>query len=572
MPVEEAILFLPALFPHLDPAHIPKPCALDGLLSSGCPTPSIDLAFHSLNGICALLAASSDFPIPIKLLPVLWPCLWAWLNFLHTYWYYLPMTKHMDEIRHCLKHSSIIVSFDRNDTTRTSKVIRSTPGVRRLLAIAWKAMIYDQELSGQPGSFYVLSDIVRILIDRTDSVANFEEVVDGVGGKIEDLALTVIRHFLCASSNSTFAGTERFLMTCFGFLRPECAGIKILDIALHSIGFIPILIATILALLRTPAVEVTELCVGHLVGSLDSPSKIVLALDSGLLPMIIRVGVQADSSNIDPIRTLIHQLLNKFLPGALVHHAVLSRLKNCLQAAAASPSASAFRASIFADEWEVFCALANERLEFLDSWEKQSRPSLKVCDNMNVRTSECEDFCTLSTLIPDIGSVEKSTCGASSSVVQTVKAFITVPKTVRVQIGPLGTGESAGNYEPPDSTVVLMHKYPGEALFTLFTYSDVGRAKAKVLARSGLDHRDWAAGMQPTFSRAERSGGRVELHLVYGLGLQRILLPMHSATSQLHDGLVRTAQAIPTSWPEAKALAFIERTVNRLIADMEGSM
>ncbi|KAJ6571083.1 hypothetical protein B0H19DRAFT_1346204 [Mycena capillaripes] len=304
---EDAILFLPALFLHVDPARIPKPCALDGLLSGGCTIPYFDLAFRAITGICSFFAPRSDSPIPVDAFHDLWPRVWTWLDFFHTYWEYLPVAKLLDEGEACVIHSALIIYLDKDD--RTSKVIRSTPGVRRLLAIAWKAMIQDDApFGGGSDSFYAVSDIVSLLIHRRDSSVNFEEVVDAVGGNIEDMASTVIRHFVCAFSQPDFTGHGKFLVSCLGFLDPECGGAVRLKMALHSIGFIPILISTLLALHGTAEVTVAgPSCFRCLLGLLKSPSDFALAFDLGLLSLILMFGAPitvADSSNPDSVERI----------------------------------------------------------------------------------------------------------------------------------------------------------------------------------------------------------------------------------------------------------------------------
>ncbi|KAJ6571082.1 hypothetical protein B0H19DRAFT_1129137 [Mycena capillaripes] len=79
--------------------------------------------------------------------------------------------------------------------------------------------------------------------------------------------------------------------------------------------------------------------------------------------------------------------------------------------------------------------------------------------------------------------------------------------------------------------------------------------------------------MAPEFSRAARSGGRMDPHIVFtaeGPAIRQILFSMRSSTSQLHGSLVRVSQMILPSWTQEEAQAFIKRAVNRLIADIKG--
>ncbi|KAJ6540082.1 hypothetical protein DFH09DRAFT_1090088 [Mycena vulgaris] len=84
---DQIVLSLPALYLNLDPGPIPDPNALDNLLSTGIKLPCIDGAAIALNGLASMSRMGLT---PIDASHFLWPRAWKWIDFLHTYWDYLP--------------------------------------------------------------------------------------------------------------------------------------------------------------------------------------------------------------------------------------------------------------------------------------------------------------------------------------------------------------------------------------------------------------------------------------------------------------------------------------------------
>ncbi|KAJ7453849.1 hypothetical protein FB451DRAFT_1185135 [Mycena latifolia] len=98
---------------------------------------------------------------------------------------------------------------------RAPKLLCST--VRRILAIAWKVMIPFKT----HGSFQRVIAILSILTHRADILANFEQIVDGVGGSIDSLASTVVTHLIWASASGRSAMVGEFVSARFPFLSYE---------------------------------------------------------------------------------------------------------------------------------------------------------------------------------------------------------------------------------------------------------------------------------------------------------------------------------------------------------------
>ncbi|KAJ6507628.1 hypothetical protein DFH09DRAFT_1288905 [Mycena vulgaris] len=141
-PQDQIVLSLPALYQNLDPGPIPDPNALDNLLSPGIRFPCIDGAVIALNGL-ASISRMGLTPIDSDASPFLWPRVWKWIDFLHTYWDYLPGFSAADsETEACPHDAYILMTVARHE--ETARLIYATDGVRFLLARAWKILIYPR--------------------------------------------------------------------------------------------------------------------------------------------------------------------------------------------------------------------------------------------------------------------------------------------------------------------------------------------------------------------------------------------------------------------------------------------
>ncbi|KAJ7116973.1 hypothetical protein C8R44DRAFT_738839 [Mycena epipterygia] len=456
--------------------------------------------------------------IPLDASPALWPNLWSCLSFFHTYWDYLPTAIHKDQACTCIMHSAIILNLARDD--KTSDIIRSTPGVRRILAMAWKAILYDDSIFG--GSVNLAITALSIIADRTGNDAYFEEILEGVGGSIHDLASTVIQHFHRAHS----IPDELFLCSCFALLSAGSNNVLRLEAALRPIGFVRAIVTTLSALPDT-ALSLVWLCLTYLVEiAFQRPPRypdIALALESGLLPVIINVGLSSTRAVEKKVKygiqisTMIKDLLTVALPRATVHFIVVSQLKDSFPEAASLAIKSRFAKSVFTREWKSFSALVSARLELLDKWEEMSRESLKGCDNMecgkieqnrdlrHCATCRTTNYCSKDCQLIDWRAGHKEECQEL--------------RTLRL-IGWFVSTLLDHNYlRLMDGLcfhrVAYMHKHPDERFFTVFTYAAPDGVGVDFKPASAVEGRDWAAQLPAQFSRAARSSGRVDIHLVF---------------------------------------------------------
>ncbi|KAJ7439903.1 hypothetical protein B0H11DRAFT_2293196 [Mycena galericulata] len=574
MTCSNAILFLPALFVNVDSGRIPEPCHLDTVFSDGggSALENIRLAFHSLNAISVL---SSTSLIPIEASPELWPHLWDWLDFVHTYWAYLPLGAKVDsEGEVCLLHSKIIVALSRHPDT--AKLIRSTPGVRRILALGWKSVLDDESLFA--GSMIDVVCMVPILSDRFDDKANSEEIVEAVGGSFQHLALTIVQHLVRSWSVSKSPEAAAFAGCCFVFLNGDGAATGRLTAALRSVGFIQTLVTTISVLHGATAAASNSAgidgCMYYLLALLNDPPgyhDIAQAIKSDFLRVIAKVAtskcVANKKSNVPfPIASTITEILNVFLPRATVHYAVVLELKNALPEAEDFAIKSGFHKSRFSREWENFVALAKTRIKLLEEFDVFSR--LKACDNMDcgkivAKTelrccSSCQsrNYCSRTCQAMDWRDGHRDLCQD----LRTARCDDPDPLTTR--------GKSF-------LRALLTKDYLSEPFFTVFAYASSSGVEIDFKPCSEVLERDRAAQLPSELSRLARSRGRMQMHLmfIYGGEVSRLISsPMRMQSSKLHDGLLRALELVPEGKTVEDVSSLVEESLRSLLKEVGDEM
>ncbi|KAJ7183900.1 hypothetical protein C8R46DRAFT_1309160 [Mycena filopes] len=576
----QAALTLPALFSNVDSARIPTSDELDNRLSQGVSTPEIDCAFQALIGFGTLAGPKR---LPLDAAADLWPELWKWLDFFHTHWDYLPVTTRMDRRMICMHHVPIILALAK--APNMLPIIRATPRVRSLLAAAWKATIEDDNLfaTTPAGVLDIVSEILSLLVSEDLPESEFEEVVDGVGGAVYDLAYTISLHCSRAASCGDLKITPRFLWSCFGFLQPGCSGSAQLQSALVPTGFLAPLINALNAMfLATPTSGIVNLCFRILVSMLESPAAIASAIEAGLLRVTVTIAASistADRNASTKVSTLVTQLLQSLLPRSLFHYTVLVRLRKCIHNCLAFATSSKIESSAFSKEWKDFSALIEKRLSFLGSWEARVHPSLVACANVKCgkiaakrkfrSCSACQsvDYCSADCQSVHWHSAHRLECKTLHAR-RLGETLCTRGRSFRKAL--LNADYRYLMINICLDQVVFMHEHPGEAFFTMLSYGQPHCAATfAVDAVSKLKCLAWDVQPEEEFTKAAGSGGRIDMHVVFqheGHTFRPLLVPMHLATSELHDELRRIAELLPPGTTKADAFEIGTEPVESLIA------
>ncbi|KAJ7717990.1 hypothetical protein B0H16DRAFT_1475820 [Mycena metata] len=585
----DTIHFLPALFVHLAASRIPDPSKLEDILSGTDPTGSsiadnIQLAYHSLN---CLSFFSANLSIPLDASPELWPHVWGWLDFLHTFWDYLPMSRGKEEALVCVLHASIIIALARHRGTST--IVRATPGVRRILAMAWKKMLDDDSLF--LASLWMASQSLVILADSFSTDHNFREIVDAVGGSVHHLAATLHRHFERANSDarqSTNAShSTAFIGVGFAFSFKSTVNAVRLESALTSLGFVRALVTTAST---CEDVNLSNLAFNLLILFFMRPPghpNLALAIESGLLQAIVKRGA-VKGAHVKS-KYYFDKLLDDMLPQGTVHYAVVLQLKNALPEAQELAVKLRFHKSGFSRQWKTFTALAQTRIDLLDGdWRNFS--ASRACDNLDcgkiVGTEEIKccatcrtrNYCSRICQSVDWRAGHKIVCRELRA--EKLHNPDTITTRGRAFLRALLTQDYL-HYLFPLSCLQAthMHQNPGRPFFTLFFYPNSTGVQIGCKSSGDLEASGYTSGLvsrlPAAFERMERSGGRMELHImcIYeGEAVRHLIFPMRISTSQLHDGQMRALELVPEGKGEKEASRIIEESLTSWFRDFRETL
>ncbi|KAJ7124108.1 hypothetical protein C8R43DRAFT_1031330 [Mycena crocata] len=598
----ELTLCLPCLFHQLDPADIPNPDDLDIILSSACPMPRIDCAFVVLDVLHRVIL-KVHFPDTYQ---DFWLRVWPWIDFIHTYAESLPITKSKDASQTCISFSAIISALTFDAATKTE--IQCTPGVRRFLAYAWKTNLQYDPCWAVAGGIQHLLPLLYIISNRIDEGRNFEEILDGVGGSSTHLARTIVMHLdrgaahLCRFPDYAPASLiNEFMGLCMRFVGSPFLQIESpsrLHVALQDTAFPAALVGVIIATRDTGAVKSQRFSLVHLIEFLKTPpgyTYIVQALDAGLLRAIIMlaVGLPAPAeANIPDDETMLaacRELLEETLPRATIHHRVVSQLKRSFPDAENLAQESAMSDSPISREWHQFVELVKERLRVFDVWQAPSRVSLKSCDNIRCgkigpsHSLKCcgrcrkSTYCCLDCQRLDWLDGHAQTCGNLLLCRFLYPDQLTVRATSFLRA--LVTDEYLRSMlQIAFRQVVFMHAHPDEPFLTNFEFVTPSGVQIEVLPQSVLrpaDELEAAIQLPTPICPKERSGQRMEVHVVgihLGRDLRRLLLPMHTETAKLQDGLLRAVELIPPGKTVADMLPQVMEYLDNLISDVKSDI
>ncbi|KAJ7620750.1 hypothetical protein DFH06DRAFT_1233665 [Mycena polygramma] len=365
-------ILLPALFANLDPARIPS----DSMLGGSLATSRIRSAFLSLD---ALVNGRETFNLPNVAYPDVWSRAWRWILFMDTHSDLLPAV--IDQNVYGLYMASILVL---QAPQETEDLLDTTRGVRVVVAHAWRVFLNLDTCLGEEG----FSDVCRYMLLhlKTSDPEHLAEVIEGVGGTMEDLALTIVQHIRVMVA-SNFASATLGLRALITLLN-ETNGHAPLKELLLSAGIIKPLVSLICILAGTAgddAATILRGCLGimaRISAAFEPPKCLPDALRSGLLRGIC-VSVATHPSQHDILRSIVQ----KVLPPTMIYHSVLS----CMHAAVIDVgewgTTARFKNSGLYKDWEMLMRLVKQRLLVAAKYDAGDYPSRMACNN-----TECTEI------------------------------------------------------------------------------------------------------------------------------------------------------------------------------------
>ncbi|KAJ7772214.1 hypothetical protein B0H16DRAFT_1512684 [Mycena metata] len=562
LPEDQAIGLLPVFYTHLDPSLVPSPAMVDDVIATSTELPSIECAVKSLRAL-ATLTDRMSFPLETSV--DLWPRLWRWVDFIHTYWPYLPGFNPSEQRLIRPGHTSLILKLAVYKPIRD--VIYSSPRLRRLIAGAWASMLHYDVPDGPTAPRASLEELTLHLFalsNKIEEPQNFEEILDAFGGNHHDLAATLIKHIsraVAQSRSHTAAGTLNGVLM---FLQPMMIFSIYPDFtsALVSCGIVSSLVSSLKIKEMDPMIagvqhRVTEMALPlliHFIESCPGFTGVEEALRAGLLAHLIRFSEDLVHPRERGVHRHLVQMFRKLLPSALVSYNVVVVAKKLMPALERAAGSEKFlRCAIYA-EWNGFKTLVGDRVEVLDAWEASGRESLLACDNLKCGEiadkqqfqccAACESavYCSPDCQRADWDAGHREFC---PSLQATHLQFDQLGLTTRDRVFMrLVLHSDFRRLQPLISrhTTMFILKHPSTPFYTHFDYTGADAGEIQVLPRTDLLP---AEGLTPQrikghWDRLARSGARMELHvmrILVGKVTLRIVFPLRTTSTRLVLGL-----------------------------------
>ncbi|KAJ7144709.1 hypothetical protein C8R43DRAFT_1130428 [Mycena crocata] len=542
-----AAYFLPVIFIYLDPAHIPTPESLDALSTASDPPDRVAAARIALYTLSNLYQQVS---VPQGAAPDLWPRVWGWVEFFHTYWRALPGIHPSEEINACRLHSSIVCLLRSHPGTHDRIV--HTQGVRPILVKAWVTLIEDDMRAAIPGAMRETIQFISALTDDLELPHNFEAIVDGLGGNLPRLAAGIVKQISRALANTEWQLSVAGIASAVAFAQAMAADNDTWNTILVSQGMITSVVEALHELEnhRVHNVDATiDVCLMLVARYMQVDTGVAEALRAGILRSIVSLGTQRKDAQASPITKFLKPILKRILPNSLISHAVLTAIRDPFKEISGQ---DVLEESPLFEAWENFTFLVQSRLLFLYRWDDSGALTFKACDNMLCgrihrksffkRCSSCQftAYCSPTCQTADWWAAHREECSDLRA-------------TRLANMRPLSTRERHfmrallhDDYEACRPAVALqqltfMREHPGIEFLTLFDYTLGESPDLQILPRNAVSPaRDLAVELPALWARAARSRGQMAIHVMYvtdGGMLRPRVFPLRASSSAFHDGL-----------------------------------
>ncbi|KAJ7900788.1 hypothetical protein B0H13DRAFT_2336390 [Mycena leptocephala] len=559
--------YLPVLFSNLDPSRIPTPDELDSLLSTPAPAEIISRPIAVFGALRWLLTGSSS-----EVLPDLWPRVWVWMQFIHSY--------HSSNVN-CPSPQRIygifVVLLRRfKCDPRTCHSFNATKGVGVVIGRAWLLLVESFKADGiHPLGFeelhFLLHDVDNTTID---------EYAEGAGGDLVKLASLVIHHIRASTQDRCPCSARTFTTFCLAAFRVKPHGDshtgKCCDgpfrTVLLSQGGVTELTRFMCALGAPEHADVG--------GKLYACSKLLMQLlhtspgypwiRESLQQGLLRAIVVSATHITNPQEFLwLEHILEAVLPVSTIYHSVLSTMEAAVHDVEELVESDRFKKSPIFGKWQDFMVLVQERLAILRRFDAKDCTSnaLKACDNMDCGLITRKDIlkscsnCSVIYYCSDVCQRLDWKAGHREVCKRLQSLRLTEPQPFTTRNKSFMRALLHHDYEQMKTEILTRQLafrsyHPGENFVVQFTYQ-TGRASVQLLAFVGYelteDLNDYQMKWRDLESRVLRSNGRMELHTMECANARSRLFPMRSATSEVHDGLILLARNVKATEDELRA-------------------
>ncbi|KAF7363101.1 MYND-type domain-containing protein [Mycena venus] len=551
-------LCLPVFYVLLDPSLIPDTNNLEHVITTRTEVPSIDCAIISLDVLCSAAMRSSVIQ---DAAPDLWPRVWPWVHFVHTFRQFLPGAASAFR-----PPAPLLLGLAHHP--QIASVISATRGVRSILAYAW------EELVSAP-TVKLTTRLLPALIQDVEIFENFEEILTAVGGA-DKLVLLVLKHISLAIAFRETETKVALLADVLLFL-VSTSKHEGFPSALLSQEIIPALVSALDALLQT-TVHFTWPAIHRGIRTLKTYLPIAPmhpwvreAVEAGFLRFLVCCAVK--HARGPPMEgTYIYEelgwIMKTILAQSLVSCSVVTAMHSALKEVQSSPEMEEFAQLPLFSVWTTLATLVEHHARVLNSWKSAGSPWLAACNNMTCgkikarrdlkRCAHCTSayYCSSDCQRADWCAGHREICQSSEQ--YHPHSF---DKQFHRHERAFMHALVAADYKRLKSQIScdiisFMQAHPDspDAYLVHFDYTEHTGVKATIQARRPV----------PELFAWYRNRRLYVVSVAFGLGpMSQYILPLRENTT-FNAGLHRIAEEIPTeadeSWVENKVRELMQST------------
>ncbi|KAJ7657740.1 hypothetical protein DFH06DRAFT_1297745 [Mycena polygramma] len=570
-----ALYALPILYLNLDPTKIPSPHALDAIATAGCLPPAIDAASLALKALHGLVAVKL-VPVEVDAILDLWPRIWPWMQFLHTYWECLPTLCSDRQVEAFLIHYRLVLKLRRG--SRARRIISTQPGLRFVFTRAWTAVLLDHD--GALEQSHVLRHsfaLVEILTDGDrledglNIPKNFEEVVNGAGS-LDRLADAVLKQLSIGITSRTWDYPEKQPLalanvTFFMDVDPGrgrdwlslLLSRGVVSLIVSALRLAETLAGTMALTLSGKTSAFIKSCLVLLCRCVRVPPLypwVAEAIEAGLMRVLVHGASQASG-----ISAQVEFIIRQVLPGSLVSRAVLVQMKKALLDVREISGRRRFKESSCFKFWEQLVALANSRIAILNAWEAAGRPSYLVCGNISCgrtglkgpfkRCSRCwsANYCSSDCQSVDWRDGHRAVC-EDLRAEQCVNPEIVPERELSFMRALVHFDYEQHWFDIAMDEIKLMRNHPSEEFYIIFDYMQLSGVMPVMQNRTTLPEHGVSvnATVEAEWLRFAKSDGRMRMHamrVAEGFDTRLRIFPSRGGSALFHQGLIKIAELDP---------------------------
>ncbi|KAJ7509236.1 hypothetical protein B0H11DRAFT_2216934 [Mycena galericulata] len=444
------------------------------------------------------------------------------------------------------------------DYPPSERLVDSTPGCQGLAVRAWAFLLQGQNLRRRRVELWNVHQYI------TQGTVCVEDIVEGAGGGIDDVARLIVRQCDLAGmtrdipispDNLSLLEIALNLVAKIDNIgmddEVDLAPSKPLCHALIPLGFVKtlILIGCALSRITVPSSSmITQNCLILLEAIFHLQAghrELCVAVQNGLLRVIL---LCAKSPASDSVHNALLNLLSRVLSPATVYYHVLVDLGTACFAIADVVGPEGFSRQDVFEAWRRLMHVVQARLEVLRIFDSADRLSLRACDYVECcnilekkslkRCTGCFNvfYCTQKCQILDWHRAHRKSCEWNLSFRTNI--FLTYTSREYAFLRALLHHDYAS--AKSDLHKLMVKEWttkPDSVFFTLYDYTshvvNVGIAEVTIV---NDDSGFWA----DIVARASLSSGRMSLDIMRvpeGRGSRDLVIPLRRSTSEVPDAL-----------------------------------